>query len=118
MVKQRRKTMQNCFCKFPLYEVTKDLVDVAMGRKEAELVIKNAKLVNVCTHEIIDNTMVAVTKGRIALVGDATKCIGQTTKVIDACGKYLAPAFMDGHMHVESSMLTVGEYARDRKSVV
>ncbi len=112
MVKQRRKTMQNCFCKFPLYEVTKDLVDVAMGRKEAELVIKNAKLVNVCTHEIIDNTMVAVTKGRIALVGDATKCIGQTTKVIDACGKYLAPAFMDGHMHVESSMLTVGEYAR------
>ncbi len=104
--------MINYFCKYPLYEVTKDLVDVAMGRKEAELVIKNAKLVNVCTHEILDNTMVAIAKGRIALVGDASHCIGKTTRVIDANGKYLAPSFMDGHMHVESSMLTVGEYAR------
>ena len=104
--------MINYFCKYPLYEVTKDLVDVAMGRKEAEFVIKNAKLVNVCTHEIIDNTMVAIAKGRIAYVGDASHCIGKNTKVIDANGKYLAPSFMDGHMHVESSMLTVGEYAR------
>ena len=104
--------MKNYFCKHPLYEVTKDLVDVAMGRKEAELVIKNAKLVNVCTHEIIEDTMVAITKGRIALVGDASFCIGENTTVFDAKGKYLAPAFMDGHMHVESSMMTVGEYAR------
>jgi adenine deaminase len=104
--------MNNYFCKYPLHEVTKDLVDVAMGRKEAELVIKNAKLVNVCTHEILNNMMVAITKGRIALVGDATHCIGADTKVIDAEGKYLTPSFMDGHMHVESSMLTVGEYAR------
>lgn len=104
--------MINNFCKKPLWEVSKDLVDVAMGRKGADLVIKNAKLVNVCTREIQDNISVAVVEGRIALVGDATHCIKENTKIVDAEGKYLAPAFMDGHMHVESSMLTVGEYAR------
>jgi len=104
--------MINYFCKKPLYEVTNVLADCAMGRRKADLVIKNAKLVNVCTKEILDNYSVAVIEGRIAIVGDCENQIGENTKVIDAIGKYLAPAFMDGHMHVESSMLTVGEYAR------
>lgn len=46
--------MINNFSKYPLYEVSKDLADVAMGRKEADLVITNATLVNVCTHEILE----------------------------------------------------------------
>lgn len=46
--------MINNFSKYPLYEVSKDLADVAMGRKEADLIITNAKLVNVCTHEILE----------------------------------------------------------------
>ncbi len=104
--------MINNFAKYPLYEVSKNLADVAMGRKEADLVINNVKLVNVCTHEILENTGVAVIKGRIAYVGDASFAIGKNTKVIDAKGKYLAPSFMDGHMHVESSMISVGEYAK------
>lgn len=88
------------------------LVKVATGAEKAQLVIQNAKLINVCTHEILENVDVAVSEGRIAMVGDCKHCIGENTQVIDASGKYLAPAFMDGHIHVESSMLTVGEYAK------
>lgn len=104
--------MINKFCKMPLWECSRTLVDVAMGRKEAEIVLTNAKLVNVCTKEIIENTDVAISCGRIAMVGDCKHCIGKTTKVYDLEGKYLAPAFMDGHMHIESSMLVPSEYAK------
>lgn len=104
--------MINKFCKKPLWECTIKLAKVASGAEKAELVIKNARLINVCTHEILENISVAVVSGRIALVGDAEHCIGENTKVIDADNKYLAPAFMDGHIHIESTMLSVGEYAK------
>lgn len=104
--------MVNHFCKKPLWECSAQLARVATGAEKAELVIQNARLVNVCTHEIQENISVAIAEGRIALVGDASHCIGENTSVIDAENKYLAPAFMDGHIHIESSMLTVGEYAR------
>ena len=104
--------MLNKFCKKPLYEVTRTMADVAMGREKADLVIKNARLVNVCTCEIQEGIDVAVAEGRIALVGKADHCIGENTKVIDASGQYIAPGFMDAHIHVESSMISVGEYAR------
>lgn len=104
--------MVNKFAKKPLWECSATLSAVAQGIKKAELVIKNAKLINVCTHEIIENVSVAVSCDRIAMVGDCEHCIGQETKVINANGKYLAPAFMDGHIHIESSMLTAGEYAK------
>lgn len=104
--------MINNFCRIPLWECSKKLVSVATGATCAETVITNAKLVNVCTREIMDGVSVAIACGRIAMVGDCSHCIGKTTKVIDAKGQYLAPAFMDGHIHVESSMLTVGEYAK------
>ncbi len=100
------------FCKTQLWECSRTLSDVAMGRKPAETVIKNARLVNVCTREIIDNTDVAIACGRIALVGDASHCIGEGTKVIDAMGQLIAPGFLDGHIHIESSMMTPVEYAR------
>ena len=104
--------MINYFCKKPLWECSIKLSQVASGKQKADLVIKNAKLVNVCTREILPGVDVAVAEGRIALVGDAAHCIGENTKVVDAHGLYLAPAFLDGHIHVESSMLTVAEYAK------
>ena len=104
--------MLNEFCKKPLWQTSRTLADVAMGRKPADLVVKGATLVNVCTKELIDNVDVAVAEGRIAMVGDCAHCIGGGTKVVEAHGKYLAPAFMDGHIHIESSMLTASEYAR------
>ena len=104
--------MINYFCKKPLWEVSRTLADVAQGRKEADTVISNCNLINVCTHEILNNIDVAVVEGRIAMVGNCKHCIGKNTKVVDATGKYLAPAFMDAHIHIESSMLTAGEYAK------
>lgn len=100
------------FCKHQLWECSRTLSDVAMGRRPADTVIRGARLVNVCTHEILDHTDVAIACGRIALVGDATHCIGPETEVIEAGGQLLAPGFLDGHIHIESSMLTPVEYAR------
>jgi adenine deaminase len=104
--------MYNCFETKTLAEAGRRLTAVALGQEKAQLVIRGAKLVNVCTCEIQDNMDVAVAYGRIALVGDASHCIGDKTTVVDAAGRYLAPGFLDGHIHVESSMLGVGEYAR------
>ncbi len=105
--------MINKFCKIPLWECSKELVKVATGVSKAETVIKNAKLINVCTREILDGISVAIACGRIAYVGKNVETrIGENTVVIDANGQYLAPAFMDAHIHIESSMLSVGEYAK------
>ncbi|KGO13076.1 adenine deaminase [Clostridium botulinum] len=104
--------MFNKFNTKPLWEVSKTLSSVAQGFEPADMVIINSRLINVCTREVIENTDVAVSCGRIALVGDAKHCIGKNTEVIDAKGQYIAPGFLDGHIHVESSMLSVSEYAR------
>jgi adenine deaminase len=98
--------------RYALSEVTQRLTAVAMGRESAEVVIKGGKLVNVNTCEIISKTDVAITHGRIALVGDASHTIGEETQIIDAENLYITPGFMDGHIHVESSMMSVREYAR------
>jgi adenine deaminase len=95
-----------------LYDVSQRLIDVAMGRVPAELVIKGGALVNVNTAEILPHTDVAIACGRVALVGDAAHTIGQSTKVIDASGCFITPGFLDGHIHVESSMVTVSGFAK------
>ncbi len=94
------------------HEITKLLVDVALGRIKADLVIKNGVLVNVNSGEILEGVDVAVKGDRIALVGEADHCIGQDTVVYYADGKYLAPGFLDAHVHVESSMVTLTQFAR------
>jgi adenine deaminase len=92
---------------------SKKLVDVAMGRQPASLVIKNGRWVCVQTGEIINNIDVAISGQRIAYVGEsADHCIGDITKVIDAESKFIVPGLIDGHMHVESGMLTVTEFVR------
>ena len=104
--------MINQFCKKPLWECSKTLSAVAQGLAPADTVIRGAKLVNVCTAEIQEDVDVAIAEGRIAYLGQADHCIGENTQVIDAEGQYIAPGFLDGHIHVESSMMGVGEYAR------
>ncbi|HNM37604.1 MAG TPA: adenine deaminase [Anaerolineales bacterium] len=89
------------------------LVDVAMGRANADLVVKNGKWVSVQSGEIVPNIDIAVVQGHIAFVGrDASHTIGKKTKVIDAKGHYLVPGLLDAHMHVESGMVTVTEFVR------
>lgn len=98
--------------RYELYQVTRDLSRTAMGEIKADMVIKNVKLVNVNTAEILENTDIAIKKGRIALVGDAKHTIGKNTTVVDGKGYYAVPGFIDTHIHVESSMLTLREYAK------
>ncbi len=89
------------------------LVDCAMGRMPADLVVRGGRWVCVQTGEILPGTDVAVIQGRIAFVGpDASHTIGPDTQVIEANGRYLVPGLLDAHMHVESGMLTVTEFAR------
>ncbi len=93
-------------------EVAADLVAVAAGRVPADRVIVGGKLVNVQSREVLENWQVAIAKGRFAYVGpDAAHCIGEETEVIDAGGRYLIPGLVDGHMHIESGMLTPAEFA-------
>ncbi|HSJ87448.1 MAG TPA: adenine deaminase [Anaerolineales bacterium] len=94
-------------------KLTRALVDVAMGRVPADLVIRNGQWVAVQSGEIIPGSDIAIKDGHIAYVGeDATHTIGKKTKVIDAKGRYLVPGLLDGHMHVESGMVTVTEFVR------
>ena len=108
--------MINRFCKVPLWECNDELVRVAQGERPADLVIRHASLVSVTTHEILPDTDIAVACGRVAYLGlgehTAEHCIGQDTVVVDASGLYAAPGLMDSHIHVESAMIGVSEYAR------
>jgi adenine deaminase len=97
----------------PWTEVAPLLVDVAMGRAPADLVVRNGRWVNVHSGEIIRATDIAIVAGRFAYCGpDASQAIGKRTKVVDAEGRYLVPGLCDGHMHVESGMVTVTEFCR------
>ena len=96
----------------PLHEVGPELVAAATGRVPADVVIRGGRLVNVITAEILDGLDIAVRLGRIALIGDASGCIGGNTQVINAEGLYLVPGFLDGHLHIESSMVTVSQFAK------
>ncbi len=98
--------------KSQLSKVSQTLIQVALGKKPADLVLKQGTLVNVITGELNENVDVAISGNRIAYVGNADHTIGPDTEVIELNGKYLAPGLMDGHMHVESTMLTVTEFAR------
>ena len=93
--------------------LSKTLVNVAMGREPANMVIRKGQWVSVQSGEIIPDTDIAIVDGHIAYVGeDASHCIGKETQVIEADGRYLVPGLLDGHMHVESGMVTVTEFVR------
>ena len=94
-------------------EAAPRLVDVATGRRKADLVVRNGRWVNVHSGEVIAATDIVITAGRFAYCGpDASHAIGPETKVVDAAGRYLVPGLCDGHMHVESGMVTVTEFCR------
>jgi adenine deaminase len=83
------------------------LIQVARGELPADLILANARVINVFNGEIEPGN-VAVYQGMVAGVGNYRNA----GEVIDLDGKYLAPGFIDGHVHLESSMLDAGEYAR------
>jgi adenine deaminase len=81
-------------------------LSVARGETPADLLFKNARLVNVISGEIHEAN-VAVDDGRVIGFGDY-----DAKEIIDIAGAYLAPSLIDGHFHVESTMVTIPEFAR------
>jgi adenine deaminase len=84
-----------------------NLISVAKGELPADLLLANARVINVFTGQI-ESANVAICGNRIAGVGD----YHQAKQVLDLTGKYLAPGLINGHTHLESSMLNIGQYAR------
>ena len=82
------------------------IIAVAAGREKADLVLKNAKYLNVFSNEFLCGD-IAVANGLIAGVG---KYDGKTE--IDVSGKFVLPGFIDAHIHLESSMVTPVEFAK------
>jgi adenine deaminase len=90
--------------------MTRDLlthrIKVATGKKKAELVLRNARIVNVHSHEVIEGSL-AVDGGVIVGIGAY-----EGHEEIDMERKYLLPGLIDSHVHIESSFSTPGQFAR------
>ncbi len=85
-----------------------DLIRAAKGERLSDLILKNARIVNVFTGEIEGPTQLAIIRSRIAGWGDGYRGL----EVIDLEGRYVAPGFIDAHVHIESSMCTPPEFAK------
>ena len=83
-----------------------ELIEAARGDRPADLLLRNARLVNVFS-AAIQETDIAVAHGRIAGFGARA-----AVKTVDLKGRFVAPGFIDAHVHIESAMLTPGEFAR------
>jgi adenine deaminase len=87
--------------------IDNSLISVAKGELPADLILANARVVNVFSGE--------VEPGSVAICGDSIAGIGdyhQAKQVLDLGNRYLAPGLINGHTHLESSMLDIGQYAR------
>ncbi|MDI6822049.1 MAG: adenine deaminase [Actinomycetota bacterium] len=84
----------------------RELIRVARGEKKADLVLKNAQIVNVLDGKI-EQGDVAIYRSKIAGIGDYKGKLE-----VDIKGKYLVPGFIDGHLHIESTMLCPEEFSR------
>lgn len=87
-------------------DTAKALIDVMMGKSKADLVIRNARIVNVFTRAI-ETGSIAVKNGYIAGSADGI----EASEEIDAGGRYLVPGLIDAHCHIESSHLSPSEYS-------
>jgi adenine deaminase len=83
------------------------LITIARGDKPAAVLLKNANLVNVFTGEVY-LTDIAIRRSRIVGIGEGY----EAEQVIDLGGKYVAPGFIDAHVHIESAMVTPREFAK------
>lgn len=84
----------------------KDIIQSALGNAKADLVLKNGKIIDVLNHRIVEGN-VAVKDGVILGIGDY-----EGEREIDVKGAYIAPGFVDSHVHIESAMVTPSQYAK------
>jgi len=94
--------------------IRENLIETALGLRKADLVIKNAQILNVFTGEILPGN-IAITDGVIAAVGNtgdySSAELSERTE--DAKGQFIVPGFINAHCHVESSMMTPALYCRE-----
>ena len=89
--------------------MVRNLTDAVMGRRPYDRIIKNVRIVNVFTEEIIPGN-IGIVDGMIACAGD----LGEDAKAletVDGKGRFAVPGFIDSHMHLESSMMTPAHFA-------
>ncbi len=87
-------------------EKIRSTIEISGGGKRVDLLLKNARVVNTFSGDI-HRTHVAVHRGRVVGFGDY-----KAANVIDLKGAYVSPGFIDGHVHIESSMVKIPEFAR------
>lgn len=85
----------------------KGLIQTANKKQEADIVFKNAKIINVFTNEIIEGNL-AIKDGIIIGIGDYSG-----KEEVNLEGKYVSPGFIDGHVHIESSMVSPLEFSKN-----
>ena len=96
----------------PLHTLTRQLADVAMGRRSPDLVITGARILSTYTERIHPDREIWISSGRIAAVQPAGTCPKNSgARFEDAAGGILAPGLVDPHIHIESSMMTACAYA-------
>jgi adenine deaminase len=89
----------------------RELIDVALGKTPADVLIRGGNLVNVATAEIYP-AAIAIKGDRIAAVGDVGYTQGVDTRIIDAEGRFITPGLVDGHLHCYHSYLGVTEFVQ------
>jgi adenine deaminase len=83
-----------------------EIIKAANGEKPVDLLLTNAQLINVFAGEVVPDA-IAISDGMIVGFGPY-----QAKKIVDLNGRYVAPGFIDGHVHIESSMASISEFAR------
>src|SRR5579859_6890828 len=86
-------------------------IQIARGKLAADLVLRNAMLINVCSGEAYPAD-IAIADGRIVGIASSDDHFYQGREERDLQGRWLAPGLIDGHMHIESTMLVLSEFAR------
>jgi adenine deaminase len=96
-----------------LSEIAPFLVEVALGKRKADLLIRNATLVNVYSKEIVDDVDIAVFRDRVAYVGnDGGHALGNKTIILDVANRFVAPGLIDAHAHIAESYATPTELTK------
>ncbi|MFN8515254.1 MAG: amidohydrolase family protein, partial [Chloroflexia bacterium] len=89
----------------------RELIEAAQGQRPADLVLRGGRVVNVFSGEI-EEVAVAIYGGRVAGLSAEPGAYADARETIDLAGRYLAPSFIDAHIHLESTQLWVSEFAR------
>ena len=90
----------------------KQSVDNSLGRNQAELILRGGKIVDVHSGQIKEGDIIVTGHRIVGLYDRSTAFGGSSTEIVDVTGKYVLPGFIEPHIHIESSMLTLTNFSR------